>query len=117
MTPKVAISDSGSATPAMMVARMVRRKMKHAPARPAPTLEHQRELHVADRGADGVGAVADDGRASRRPGIERCSRGSSRSMRCHGLDHVGAGLALDVDHDGGLAFDTSRRPGCSRGRR
>ncbi len=27
MTPKVAISDSGSATPAMMVARMVRRKI------------------------------------------------------------------------------------------
>jgi len=27
ITPKVAMSDSGSATPAMMVARMVRRKM------------------------------------------------------------------------------------------
>ena len=29
MTPKVAISDTGSATPAMMVARMVRRKKQH----------------------------------------------------------------------------------------
>ena len=51
MTPKVAISDSGRATPAMMVARMVRRKMQHH-QHDQHDAQHQRELHVADRGAD-----------------------------------------------------------------
>ena len=36
-------------------------------------------------------------------GNARCSRGSSRWMRCDGLDHVGAGLALDVDDDRRIA--------------
>ena len=37
-------------------------------------------------------------------GIARCSRGSSRLMRSHGIDDVGAGLALDVDDDRGRAL-------------
>ena len=52
MMPKVAISDSGSATPAMMVARMVRRKMSTTVMTSADA-QDERELHVTDRGADG----------------------------------------------------------------
>ena len=65
--------------------------------------EHQRELHVADRGADRVGAVVHHGRAWRRRAGCGCSRGSSCWMRWTVCDHVGAGLALDVDDHGRLA--------------
>ena len=56
ITPKVAISDSGSATPAMMVARMVRRNTSTTMMTSADA-QDQGELHVADRGADRGGAV------------------------------------------------------------
>ena len=101
ITPNVAISDSGSATPAMMVARMVRRKMNTTRITSADA-EHQRELHVADRGADGVGGVVHDGELD--AGRERALQPRQLALDAlHGLDHVGAGLALDVDDDGGLA--------------
>ena len=57
ITPNVATIESGSATPAMMVARMVRRKISTT-STTRTTAEHQRELHVAHRGADRLGAVA-----------------------------------------------------------
>ena len=101
MMPKVAISDSGSATPAMMVARMVRRKISTTRITSADA-EHERELHVADRGADGGGGVVHD--------VSVASAGNCALQPRHlaldaldGLDHVGAGLALDVDHDRRMA--------------
>ena len=52
----MAISDTGSATPAMMVARPERRNSSTTMTISADA-EHQGELHVVDRSADGVGAV------------------------------------------------------------
>ena len=78
ITQKVAISESGSATPAMMVARMVRRKIQHH-QHDQSDREHQRELHVMDRGADRVGAVRTT--VSFAPtGRSGCRRGSSAWM-------------------------------------
>ncbi len=65
--------------------------------------EHQRELHVVDRGADGVGAVIDDGELS--AGRHRAPQPRQFGPHAlHGLDHIGAGLALHVDDDRGLAL-------------
>ena len=82
ITPKVAISDSGSATPAMMVARMVRRKISTT-STTSPTLKHQRELHVVDGGADGGGAVVDHGQlgAGRHRAFEPRQFGAQRAAR------------------------------------
>ena len=64
--------------------------------------EDQRELHVVDRGAHGLGAVAEDG------DVDACGqrRLELRQERLHpvgDLDDVGAGLALHVEDDGPLA--------------
>ena len=80
ITPKVAISDNGSATPAMMVARMVRRNISTT-STTSPIAQHQRELHVVDRGADGGGAVGDDGQL--RAGRNRASQ--ARQFGAHAL--------------------------------
>ena len=63
--------------------------------------EQQRELHVVDRGADGLGAVGEN------RDLDRGRQGSLqlRQQRFHavgGLDDVRAGLALDVEDDGGF---------------
>ena len=102
ITPKVAISDSGRATPAMMVARMVRRNTSTT-STTSTTLSTQGELHVVDRGADRAGAVVHDGQVD----ADRHGALQPRQLRLHpldGLDHVGAGLALDVDDDGRRAL-------------
>src|SRR3981189_3509424 len=60
--------------------------------------QHQRELHIADRSADGLGAVGDD---------MDLDRGRDRGLQyrhhrldpIHRLDDVGAGLALDRHYD------------------
>ncbi len=63
--------------------------------------QHQRELHVAHRCADGLGAVGDDvdidGRRDR--GLQHRQH---RLDPVDGLDDVGAGLALDRENDGAL---------------
>ena len=96
MPPKVATSESGTTTLGMSVAADAAQEhedhqhhQQHA--------EHERELHVADRGADGLAAVHRhldvDGR---RDGL-----GELREQRLHPLDDVddvGARLAAD-DHD------------------
>ena len=98
ITPNVAISDSGSATPAIMVARTVRRNTN-------TTITTRKTLSssvnctsctearmVPVRSCTTVEAIPF--------GMARCSRGSSMPMPAHRLDDVGAGLALDVDDDG-----------------
>jgi hypothetical protein len=106
--------DSGSATPAMMVARMVRRKMNTTRIDQRDA-QHQRELHVPDRRTDGVGGVVHHGELD--TGRERALQPRQLALDAlHGLDHVGAGLALDVDHDRVMAVCTRRRPCCSRAR-
>jgi len=78
MTPKVAISDSGSATPAMMVARIVRRKMN-------TTRVTRMTLSTRVNCTSWIEArmvvVASCTTASAAPaGTARCSRGSSFLM-------------------------------------
>ena len=84
MTPKAVISDSGSATPAIRVARSERRNRQHH-QRDQHHAQNQRELHVMDGGADGDGAVADHGQLARRPGSRAAAsgfpRGSGRPRR------------------------------------
>ena len=97
MTPKVAISDSGSATPAMMVARMVRRKMSTTVMTSAML---STSVNCTSRIEARMLVVASCTTVSVAPtGIERCSFGSSLADALDRLDHVGAGLALDVDDD------------------
>ena len=115
ITPKVATSDSGSATPAMMVARMVRRNISTT-STTSPTLStsvnctsrtearmvpvrsvHQRQLGAARHGA-----------------LQPRQLGADA---LHGLDDVGARLAMHVDDDGRGVAGTSRRPWCSPGSR
>ena len=63
------ISDSGNATPAISVARMRAQEQQHH-QRHQHDAQHQRELHIVHRGADGHGAVADDGQLdARRNGL------------------------------------------------
>ena len=82
----------------MTVAERLRRKRKITSTTSADR-QHQLELHVVDRGADGGGAVGEDRHVHRRPAATPCSCGSSALMRSTTLDDVGAGLALDVqDH-------------------
>ena len=103
ITPKVATSDSGSATPAMMVARMVRRNMQHDQHH-QPGAQHQRELHVAHGGANGAGAIGDQRQlgAARHGALQPRQLGANA---LHGLDDVGARLAMHVDdHGRGVAI-------------
>ena len=57
--------------------------------------QQQRELHVGDRGADGLGAVGNDRLTLIGGGIEASSTRQHRLDAAHRLDDVGAGLALD----------------------
>jgi hypothetical protein len=80
MTPKVATIESGRATPAMMVARMVRRKMRTTVMTSA-TL--RTKVNCTSRTEARMLAVASCTTVSVAPtGIERCSFGSSFLMRC-----------------------------------
>ena len=80
ITPKVAISDSGSATPAMMVARMVRRNSSTTRITSA-TLSIS--VNCTSRIEARMVLVASCTTVNVAPaGNARCSRGSSRWMRC-----------------------------------
>src|ERR1700674_2319707 len=60
--------------------------------------QHQRELHVADRSEDGLGAVGDDVDLDR--GRDRgLEHRHHRLDPVHRVDNVGAGLALDRQED------------------
>ena len=56
MTPKVPISDTGTATLGMKVARALRRNRKTTRITRHDG-DQQRPLHVVDRGADGHGLI------------------------------------------------------------
>ena len=101
ITRNVAMSDSGSATPAMIGrpdgAQEDEHHQHHQPDR-----QHERELHVADRGADRVGAVLHHGEL----GADGKDAAQPRQLGLDVLDrlhHVGAGLAADIDDHGRLA--------------
>ena len=80
ITPKVAISDSGSATPAMMVARMVRRNMSTT-STTSPTLSTS--VNCTSRTEARMVPVRSCTSVSLTPlGMARCRRGSSALMRC-----------------------------------
>ena len=75
--------------------------------------ERQLEFDVAHRGADGGGAVGQDGDVDR--GRQR--RLQLRQQRLDAVDHlddVGAGLALDVEDDRRRRRSSRRRAWCSR---
>ena len=80
ITPKVATSDSGSATPAMMVARTVRRNISTtSTTRPALSTS----VNCTSRTEARMVPVRSVTSVSSAPlGMERCSRGSSARMRC-----------------------------------
>src|SRR5579863_4953711 len=63
--------------------------------------EHQLEFNVLDGGANRGGPVSDDGHFDRRGQIALQERHEAADA-VHHLNDVGAGLALDVDNDGGL---------------
>ena len=65
MTPNVPTSDSGTTTLGMIVAGMLRRN-RNVTMHDQGHGEDQLVLHVAHRGADRAGAVADDGHLQRR---------------------------------------------------
>ncbi len=69
--------------------------------------EHQGELHVADRGADGVGAVLHHGEF-RADGQDAAQARQFRLDVLDRLHHVGARLAADIDDDGLLAIVPAR---------
>ena len=70
--------------------------------------EHQRELHVVHRLADGDGAVVPD--VERHRGRQLLAEARQQLLhRVDDRDDVGAGLFLDGEVDRPLALDT-RRP-------
>ncbi len=100
MMPKVPTMESGTATAGMKVARRERRKRKMTMMTSA-MVRQQLELDVLDRGADGVGAVGEDAEVDA-GGKRLAELGQERLDLVDDADDVGAGLALDVDDDGGL---------------
>ena len=115
MMPKEAISDSGSVTPATMVALSVRRN-KSTTITTRTTLSIERVLHIPHGRADGACAVCDDLRlyARRKRGLKL---GQDFLDAVHGADNVRARLALDVDNDSRHAVITRRAPCCFPGPR
>ena len=98
MTPNVATSDIGSATPAMMVARMVRRNSSTTSIT-RPTLSTSVNCTSRTEARISAGAVVHDGEL----GVARHGALQPRQLGLEapdGLDDVGAGLALHVDDDG-----------------
>jgi hypothetical protein len=96
ITPKLVISDSDQRrAQGAQEQQHDQRDQHHA--------QHQRELDVMHRRADGDGAVADHGQ--RHAGRDRALQfGNFRADLAHHLDHVGAGLPLNIDDDGGRAL-------------
>ena len=71
--------------------------------------QHQRELDIGHRGADGLGAVGQDGDGHRRRD-HGAQLGEQRFDAVGGLDDVGAGLALNVQDDGRLLIHPAGHP-------
>ena len=78
MTPKVAMSERGTAMLGMIVARALRRK-KSGHHDDQHDTEDQIELYLADRGANGGGPIAQHGELDPR-GETALQLGSSCSM-------------------------------------
>src|SRR5262249_14238057 len=114
MMPKVAMIDSGSATTARMVPRLVRRKIStmevtNARLRSSVNSRSQPEAPMlagaarTTRGTDAGGGVMHHGKR----GADRHRALQFRQLvldALYRLDDIGAGLALDVDDDGWLAL-------------
>ena len=101
-------SESGSATPAMMVARTVRRN-RNTTITTSTTLSSR--VNCTSRTDARMVAVRSCTTVSEIPG--RHGALQARQLEAdppHGLDDVGAGLALDVDDHRRARADTSRRP-------
>ena len=101
MTPNVPMSESGTATLGIAVARRLRKNTKITPTT-RPMVSSERELHVFDRRAHGLGAVAE---STFDLDALRQRRLQLRQERLHpvgDLDDVRARLALDVENDGAL---------------
>ena len=91
------ISDSGTVTAGMMVAQKTAQEDEdhHDDER---NRQQQRELHVGDRCADGLGAIGND--VDLDGGRDRgLKHGHHRLDPLHRFDDVGAGLALDRQDD------------------
>ena len=97
ITPKVAMSESGKRDPGDDGGADGAQEDQHHQHHQRDA-EDERELHVVDRGADGLGAVAHDGEldVTRHCAFEARHFGMHTA---HGFDDIGAGLALDVDDD------------------
>ncbi len=97
ITPNVPTSDSGTATLGMTVAEQAAQEQEdhHHHQRDR---EQQLELHVVHRRADGDRAVGQH-RDVDRGGQRRLQLRQQLLDAVDDLDHVGAGLALDVDDD------------------
>ena len=101
--------ESGTAKLGMMVARQATQEEKNHHDDQADG-QHQLELHVFDGGADGGGAVGQNGRPEWPAGSEDCSCGSKFLDAVDDGDDVGAGLALNIQNDGGRFVDPGGLP-------
>ena len=113
--PNVPTIDTGTATPGMNVAAAAAQEQEDDED-DQDDGQHQLELHVVHRGADGRRAVGQHRDLHRR-------RQSALELRqelldaVDDLDQVGAGLALDVDDDRRRDRPSTRPAGRSRRRR
>jgi hypothetical protein len=101
ITANVPSSDTGMATPGMSVARALRRKDKHHGDNQSDRND-QRRLNVMDRGADGGGAIENNGDID----AQRNGRLDERELRSYVIDRVndvGARLAEDDECNRTLA--------------
>ena len=107
MTAHVPMSDTGTATPGISVARPLRRKT-NTTTMTSDDGDHERALHVDDRGADRRGPVEYDGHvdAQRDGSLDRFQL---RADTVHRGDDVRAGLAEDDDGDRALGVEITRR--------
>ena len=108
ITASVPISETGTATRGNQRGAAVAQEDKHHHDDQADGNE-QRLLDVADRSADGRGAVENDG------GIDAERNGclDKRKLRSYAVDRIddiGAGLAVDDDHYRGLAVQIAGGP-------
>ena len=108
MMAQVPMSETGTATAGMSVARTLRRKMKTTAMTSTTEMISVRSIS-RHRGADGQRAVEnrDQMLAARDGRLQRRKRGLHR---IHGRDNVGAGLAENDHVDGGLAVEKAGLP-------
>jgi hypothetical protein len=100
IAPKVPISDSGTATLGTSAARESR-SIRNTTSTTSAIEHQQRTLDIAQRGADGLGAII--GRDDADAGRNRCLQ--FRQQRAHAIDDVddiGPGLAMQTSSIAGL---------------